>query len=168
MSLYEACIPQMKKMLNQLDKWLTTAEEHAKKKSFEPSVLVNARLAPDAYPLVKQVQSICDTAKFAASRLTGKEPPKHPDTEVTMEELHARIHTVLAYLETFKEADFAGADKRAVTLPFLEGKTVLGTDFFNEMSLPNFYFHLTMAYAIMRHNGVPLGKMDFIGSLKLQ
>lgn len=167
MSLYEGSVPQMKKLLNQLDAWLTAGEAHAKKKSFDPSVLVAARLAPDQYPLLRQVQSASDAAKAAAARLTGKEPPSHPDTEKTMEELHARIRTCVAYLDTFTAADFVGADKRAISLPFLEGKSLLGGDYLNELALPNFYFHLATAYAILRHNGVELGKRDFIGSLKL-
>ena len=147
----------MKKLLNQLDAWLIAGEAHAKKKSFDPSVLVAARLAPDQYPLVRQVQSACDAAKSAVARLTGKEPPSHPDTEKTMDELHARIRTCVAYLDTFTAADFVGADKRVVTLPFLEGKTLLAGDYLNELALPNFYFHLTTAYAILRHNGVDTG-----------
>ena len=168
MSLYEASIPQLKKMLTCLDRWLETSIAHAKTKAFDPNVLATARLAPDQYPLIRQVQSACDAAKFAAARLTGKEPPKHPDTEQTMDELRARVATCTAYLDTITAADFAGAAERKIALPFLEGKTLLGTDYLNEMVLPNFYFHLTTAYAILRHNGVALGKMDFIGSLKLQ
>ena len=168
MSLYDATVPQLSKMLANLDKWLETAIAHAKTKAFDPNVLVSARLAPDQYPLARQVQSTCDAAKYAAARLTGKEPPKHPDTEQTMDELRARVATCKAYVETITKADFAGAADRAIALPFLEGKTILGTDYVNEMVLPNFYFHLTTAYAILRHNGVALGKMDFIGSLKLQ
>jgi hypothetical protein len=168
MSLYEATIPQLKKMLTNLDAWLEASIAYAKSKSFDPNVLVTARLAPDQYPLVRQVQAACDGAKFAAARLTGKEPPKNPDTEQTMDELRARIAVTNAYLDTFTQADFAGAAERSVVLPFLEGKTILGTDFLNEMTLPNFYFHVTTAYAILRHNGVGLGKRDFLGSLKLQ
>ena len=168
MSLYEASVPQLKKMLANLDAWLVASVAYAKTKSFDPNVLVTSRLAPDQYPLVRQVQSACDGAKFAAARLTGKEAPKHPDTEQTMEELRARVASCIEYLGTFTEADFKGAADRSVALPFLEGKTILGTDYLNEMVLPNFYFHLTTAYAILRHNGVGLGKRDFIGSLKLQ
>ena len=167
MNTYD-CIPQFSKMLKNLDAWLVKATEHAKTKKFEVDVLANARLAPDQYTLVKQVQAACDSAKFAAARLAGKEAPKHPDTEQTMDELRARVATCKAYVETITKADFAGAADRAIALPFLEGKTILGTDYVNEMVLPNFYFHLTTAYAILRHNGVALGKMDFIGSLKLQ
>jgi hypothetical protein len=168
MSLYESSAPQFKKMLAQLDKWLDTATEHAKKKSFDPNVFVTARLAPDQYPFVRQVQSACDSAKFTCARLTGKEAPKHPDTEQTIDELHARVRAVMSYLDTFKPADFAGAETRAIDLPFLEGKKMLGAHYLNEMALPNFYFHLTTAYAILRHNGVDLGKRDFIGGLTLQ
>ena len=127
---------------------------------------MQARLAPDQYPLVRQIQSICDQPKFLAARLTGKEPPKHPDTETTMTEIRARIHTALAHFETIKAEDFEGAEKRNVELPFMPGKAMHGVDFVHELTIPNFYFHLTLAYAILRHNGVDLGKMDYIGDLK--
>lgn len=168
MSLYEASVPQLKKMLNNLDKWLEAAVAFAQKKSFDPNTLLAARLAPDQYPLTRQVQSACDSAKFAAARLTGKEPPKHPDTEQTMDELRARVRTVVTYLEGFKPADFEGAEKRHVDLPFMEGKMMLGSDYLCEMALPNFYFHVTTAYSILRHNGVDLGKRDFMGSLNVK
>ncbi len=168
MSLYEASIPQLKKMLTNLDRWLEKSVADAKNRSFDPAVLIAARLAPNQYSLGRQIQAACDAAKSAAARLAGKEPPKHPDTEQTMDEFRARIRTCIAYLDTVAKADFAGAAERAIALPFLEGKTILGTDYLNEMALPNFYFHLTTAYAILRHNGVELGKTEFIGSLKLQ
>src|SRR4051812_17990863 len=168
MSLFDASVPQFKQMLTNLDGWLATATEHAKKKNFDVNVLASARLAPDQYPLTRQVQSACDSAKFAAARLTGKEPPKHPDTEQTIDELRARIASVLAYLETFSAADFNGADKRMVKLGFMEGKGLNAGDYLNELSLPNFYFHLTTAYAILRHNGVDLGKTDYIGSMNIK
>ena len=168
MSLYEASIPQLKKMLNNLDKWLEVAVAHAAKKSFDPSVLLASRLAPDQYSLTRQIQACCDGAKFTAARLTGKEAPKHPDTETTVDELHARIRAVVAYLETFTEADFADAKTRTVELSFMPGKVITAADYLNEMGLPNFYFHLTTAYSILRHNGVDLGKQNFIGSLNLR
>src|SRR4051812_2122501 len=102
MSLYDASVPQFKKMLLGLDKWLEKAEAHAKAKSFDPNVLLSARLAPDQYPLLRQVQSACDSAKSCAARLAGKQPPVHPDTEQTIDELHARIRTVVAYLDSVK------------------------------------------------------------------
>jgi hypothetical protein len=165
MSIYSSTIPQLTKMLENLDRWLTAAEAHAKAKSFDPAVLLVARLAPDQYALTRQVQAVCDGAKFTAARLAGKTPPSHPDTETTMEELHARIRTVVDYLKTFTAADFEGAETREVSLPFAPGKGIKGADFLFEMGLPNFYFHIAMAYAILRHNGVGLGKIDYIGSL---
>ena len=167
MSLYDA-IPQMKKMLLNLDKWIEKGVDHAKKKAFDPNVLVTTRLAPDMYPLVKQVQSACDAAKFAAARLAGKEAPKHEDNEQTIEELHARIKTCVAYLDTFTRADFKDSESRQILLPFLEGRALTGTQFLFEMAQPNFYFHITSAYAILRHNGVELGKRDYIGGLSTQ
>jgi hypothetical protein len=161
-----SAVTEMKKMLTNLDRWIEKGVDQAKKKSFDPNVLANARLAPDQYPLVRQVQSCCDTAKFTAARLTGKEPPKHPDTETTIDELRARIRTVVAHLETYKAADFDGADTRRVDLPFMEGKSMHGADYLVEMAQPNFFFHVTTAYAILRHNGVDVGKMDYIGEIK--
>ena len=165
MSFAHGSILEMNKMLGNLELWLEKGAAHGKAKSFDPSVLLTARLAPDQYPLLKQVQSICDNAKFAAARLTGKEPPKHPDTEQTLDDLRARIATCKAYLATFKPADFVGAETRVVKLPFLEGKVLSGEDYLLEMALPNFFFHLTTAYSILRHNGIDVGKMDFIGSI---
>ena len=167
MSLYEATVPQFKKMLGNLDKWLDAAVAHAKARSFDPSVLLNARLAPDQYALTRQIQAACDSAKGCAARLTGKTPPTHPDTEVTLEEIRARIKTVVAYLDSVPAADYAGAETRKIELPFAPGKWVGGTDYVYELTLPNFYFHITLAYEILRHNGVEIGKMAFIGSLTL-
>jgi uncharacterized protein len=168
MSLYEASVPQLKKMLTNLERWLGAAVEQAQKKSFDPNVLLGARLAPDQYALTQQIQAVCDNAKFAAARIAGKDPPKHPDTETTLEELHARIRTVKVYLDTFTPADFVNAEARTVVLPFLGGKVLSTADYLTEMVLPNFYFHLVTAYSILRHNGVALGKMDFIGPLNVR
>ncbi len=156
---------EMRTMLKNLDRWLGKAAEHAKNKNFDPNVFVQARLAPDQYPLVKQVQSACDSAKFAAARLAGKDPPKHADEETTFDELRARIAAVGAYLETFSEKDFEGADTRKIPMPFLPGgnKGALGVDWLVGFNQPNFFFHVTTAYAILRHNGVELGKRDYIG-----
>lgn len=168
MSLYQASVPQFKKMLNNLDKWLDAAVAYATKKSFEPSVLLTSRLAPDQYALTRQIQACCDAAKFAAARLTGKEPPKNPDTETTLDELRARIRSTLEFLDTVTEADFADTKGRVIELPFMPGKALTAADYLNEMALPNFYFHVTTAFAILRHNGVDIGKMAFIGSLNLR
>jgi hypothetical protein len=161
-------ISQFKKMLSNLDGWLRKGEAYAKAKSFDPNVLLAARLAPDQFPLVRQVQSSCDTAKFAAARLSGKDAPKHPDTEQTVEDLHARLASVDSYLATFTAKDFEGADTRLVKLTFMEGKGLLGSDYLTEMAGPNFFFHVTHTYAILRHNGVDLGKADYLGSLNLR
>jgi uncharacterized protein len=167
MSLYSSSVPQLSKMLQNLDRWLTKAEENAKARSFDPAVLLTSRLAPDQYALTRQVQAACDSAKFTAARLSGKTAPSHPDTETTLEELHARIRAVVEFLGTFTEADFEGAEARTVALPFAPGKGMNGADYLTEMALPNFYFHVTTAYAILRHNGVPVGKIDFIGSMRM-
>lgn len=165
MSLYQASVPQLKKCLTNLGQWLDMATKHATDKGFDPNVFAVARLAPDQYPLTRQIQACCDSAKFAASRLTGKDAPSHPDTEQTMDELKARVRVVIEHLGSLNPADFEGSETRHVLLPFLEGQYLLGSDYLSEMALPNFYFHLTHAYAILRHNGVNLGKRDFIGSL---
>ncbi len=167
MSIIAATIPQFRKMLQNLDTFLQKGVAHAKQRSFEPAVLLTSRLAPDQYPFTRQVQAACDAAKFAAARLSGKEPPAHPDTEQTVEELHVRIQKVVDYLGTFTAKDFEGGETRKITLSFLPGKTITGENYLVELAAPNFYFHLTTAYAILRHNGVDLGKKDFIGSLEL-
>jgi hypothetical protein len=161
-------IQEFGKMLRNLDGWLDKAVAHAKAKSFDPDVLVHARLAPDMYSLDRQVQSACDSAKFSAAYLTGKEAPKHPDTEKTVDELRKRIATCLGYLETVREADFAGAEERRVAPAWLQGKWLTGEDYLLHAAIPNFMFHVTTAYDILRHNGVPVGKMDFIGSMPLR
>lgn len=155
----------MKKELGQLDKWLDQTKTYAQSKSFDPNVLVTFRLAPDQFPFSRQVQSACDTPKLAAARLSGKEPMKNEDSEKTIDELQARVRATIAHLETYSEKDFAGAGTKTITNPRWEGKTMTGHDYFFEHALPNFFFHLTHAYAILRHNGVPLGKRDYLGTL---
>jgi len=161
-------VPQYAKMLHSIEGWLDKAAAHAKAKNFEIDTLLHARLAPDMFSLDRQIQSACDTAKFSAAYLSGKEPPVHPDTEKTVAELRARIQSCLAFLETVKEADVAGAEERKVSPKFLKGKWVRGDQFLLQMSLPNFYFHVTTAYAILRHNGVDVGKTDFIGGMPVR
>lgn len=158
-------ISQFSRMLKNLDQWLGTAVEHAKRKEFAPDIFAQARLAPDQYDLVRQVQAACDAAKFAAAYLSGQKAPAHADVEKTMAELQARAKTCIAYLATFKASDFAGADDRRVAPPWMQGNSVRGDQYLNRLATPNFYFHVTTAYAILRHNGVALGKRDFIGVL---
>jgi len=159
---------EMKKMLGQMNVWIGKAEAHAASKDYDPNTLLQARLAPDMFPLVGQFQSACDTAKFAAAFTTGKEPPSHPDTEQTFAEVRARIASVIDYLGTYTEADFANADTREVKRPRWEGKSMRATDYIVEQALPNFFFHVTTAYALLRHNGVELGKRDYIGQLSFR
>ena len=113
---------------------------------------------------MRQVQAACDTAKLACSRLTGKDAPSHPDTETTLDELRARIRSVIAHLEEVSEADYAAAATRVITTPRWEGKVMSGGDYFMEHALPNFFFHVTHSYALLRHNGVPVGKRDYLGA----
>jgi hypothetical protein len=166
MSFPYAAVLQQKKMLANLDTWLDKSVAHAKAKSFDPAVLLTSRLSADMLPLLRQVQIACDHAKFTAARLAGQDAPKHPDTEQTIDDLKARIRTVRAYQDTFKASDFEGADARVVTIPTREGAiTIAGANYLVEFAQPNFYFHVTTAYDILRHNGVDVGKRDFIGSL---
>lgn len=166
--MYAAAFRQMSKQLGQLDTWLEAAAAHAKAKSFRPEEFLGFRLAPDQFAFVRQVQIACDTARTAASRLTGIDAPAVPDTEQTLDELRGRVAGARAYLGTLKDADFDAAATRVVTQPRWEGKTMTGADYFMEHALPNFFFHLAHAYAILRHNGVPLGKRDYLGKLTQQ
>src|SRR6266545_1335129 len=150
------------KYLRSMERWIEQARANAAERKFDPEVLVEARLAPDQYELVRQVQAACDAAKFGAAKLAGVEPPSHPDTEKTIEELKARIHTCLAYLETLTDADFAGSEERHCSHAGMRGKWMRGADYAREWAVPNFLFHVIHTYAILRHNGVPLTKIDFL------
>lgn len=166
--MYFETLGQMKKMLGQLDHWLDAAAEFAKKKSFDPNLFLGFRLAPDQFAFARQVQAACDTAKLAASRLSGKDAPSHADTEQTLDELHTRARAVIAYLDGFKAVDFEGGANRVVTQPRWQGKVMSGADYFLEHAVPNFFFHITHAFAILRHNGVEVGKRDYLGPLTLR
>jgi hypothetical protein len=156
------------KTLENLEKWMDKADEHAKARSFEVDVLAQARLAPDQFTFVQQVQAACDQAKFAAAYLSGKTAPSHPDTEKTFAELRERIRKCTSFLATVQEKDLAGAEERKVAPPWLQGRWLTGGDYLVHVAVPNFFFHATTAYAILRHNGVPLGKIDYIGGLPTQ
>lgn len=160
-----ATVAQFAKMLRNLDHWLEVGAAYAQKKGFEPDVLTQARLAPDQYALARQIQSACDAAKYAAAYMSGQKAPSHPDTEKTLGELRGRIQTCVKYLESIKVPEYAGAVERRVSPPWLEGKWFRGNDYLSQVAVPNFYFHVTTAYEILRHNGVDLGKRDFIGSM---
>ncbi len=166
--MFVATFQQIKKQLSQVDHWLEAASAHATARSFDPTLFLGFRLAPDQFGFARQVQVACDTAKLAAARLTGQEAPKHADSEQTIDELRTRVRAVVEYLDGIPAAAFDGAADRVISQPRWEGKTMTGADYFREHAVPNFYFHLTHAYAILRHNGVPLGKRDFLGALTFQ
>ena len=163
-SIYDLLVPPVSKMLTNLDNVLKKAEADCETRKIDPSVLVSARLAPDMFPLVRQVQIMTDQAKGGASRLAGLEPPKWPDEEKTFADLHARLAKAIAYLNTFKPAQFDGAETRKIELKFPNASfSFIGKDYLLTNLLPNFYFHYTTAYAILRHNGVQVGKGDYLG-----
>ena len=166
-TMYYRVVRQCTQSLKNLETWLDKAEQHAAAKNFDISVVLNDRLAPDQKPFIYQVQSACDYIKAAAAWLSGQTPPKHPDTERTMDELRARIQKTVAFVDTVKGAQYAGAADRRVGFSWAPGKTMAGDDYLVQMTIPNTYFHLTMAYAILRHNGVDVGKMDFLGPINL-
>lgn len=168
MSLYDEIVPPMLKSLDNVDAWLDAGVAHAKAKSFDFANLLHMRLAPDQYSLIRQIMAGCDQAKATAARVAGREPPKHPDTEQTLDEIRARIQKVRDYLKSFSPADFEGAESRLVPLAFAPGATMLATDFVRQLALPNFYFHVTLTYEILRAHGVVLGKRDYIGHLDVR
>ena len=164
-TIYDQFIPVFSHMLSSLDKVLTKAEADAAARKIDVDVFVNGRLAPDMLPLTKQIQIMTDQAKGGASRLAGKESPKFADDEKSFADLHERIAKTLAHLKTFKPADFEGAETRDVELKFPNATfNFKGKDYLLNFVIPNFYFHYTTAYAILRHNGVPIGKGDFLGN----
>ena len=154
---------EMNKLLGSLDGCLDKAAAHAAAKKFDPNVILQSRLAPDMFSFTRQVQAACDQAKLAAARLAGRDAPPHPNTEQSLDELKQRVATVRAYLDTFSAKDFEGVEDRTVTTPRWEGKSMTATNYFVEHAQPNFYFHLTCAYAILRHLGVEVGKRDYLG-----
>ncbi len=163
--MYELTFQQFKKMLLNFSAILDKSVQYADSKKVDPTVLLQSRLAPDQFPLTRQIQIFCDTAKLGASRLTGKEAPTHADDEKTVNELKARIQSTISYLDTIKAADFADSATRKVSQPRWEGKYLTGEEFFHQHVLPNFYFHMTTAYSILRHNGLDVGKKDYLGAM---
>ena len=164
MSFY-LIVREMKKLLHSLDGCLDKATAHAAAKKYDAEVLLQSRLAPDMLPLVFQIQTACDSAKYAASRVTGKDAPSHPDTEKTIADVRKRIASTTDYLDTYKAADFDGIEGRTVSLPRWEGKSMAAADYLIEQAMPTFFFHVTTSYAILRHNGVDIGKRDYLGPI---
>jgi hypothetical protein len=165
MNLFELFVVLPRRSLLNLRGCLDKAAASAAERKFDGNTLLHARLAPDQFTFARQVQSACDSAKGNAARLAGRDVPAHADVETTLAELQQRIDTVVAFLDTFTAAELEGAEERKISMPWMRGKHFTGADYIREFALVNFYFHLTTAYAILRHNGVPLGKMDYTGEL---
>jgi hypothetical protein len=153
--------------LGNLQVCLDKAVQHAAAKEFDVSVLLTSRLAPDQHHFIYQVQSACDYVKGAAGWLSGQSPPKHEDKEQTIDEVRERIRKTIAFVESVREDQYAGATERKVKLSWAPGKVIGGADYLLQVTIPNVFFHITTAYAILRHNGVDVGKMDFLGVLNL-
>lgn len=166
LSMYEASVPVFSARLNALSGVLSAAEQNALDRKIDPQVFLASRLAPDMFALTRQVQIATDHAKGASSRLAGREVPKYEDNEVSFADLQARIAKTLDLLATFSAADFDGSDDRMIELKLGQREiSMAGMQYLLHLAMPNFYFHVTTAYDILRHNGVPLSKPMFVGSL---
>jgi hypothetical protein len=162
---YEITVTQFTKILHNLSAIMDKAVPYAEAKKFDVDVLWQSRLAPDQFNFIRQVQIACDTAKACVARLSGQEIPNHADTEKSLPELKARIDSTVAYLQTFSPKDFVEAASRKVSQPRWEGQYLTGEEFAIQHAIPNFYFHITTAYSILRHNGVEVGKKDYLGKM---
>jgi hypothetical protein len=164
LSMYQASVPVFVQMLDSLAAVLAKAEAHATAKKVDPAALLGARLFPDMFPLTRQVQLTCDFAKNTTARLAGQEPPKWEDKESSFAELQARIARTVEFVKGFKAAQIDGSEERDVTIPMRDGPTTFkGQRYLLNFALPNFYFHATTTYDLLRHGGVELGKRDYMG-----
>ena len=162
-SMYQASVPAFQKHLGALDAILDKTAAHAAARKIEPAVLLNARLYPDMFNFIRQVQASCDFAKLTSARLAGMTPPSDPDTEATIPELQSRIAKTLAFIETIRPEQMEGSEERSLTIKVGPNEmTFIGRDYLLHFALPNFYFHCATAYGILRHNGVDIGKRDFM------
>lgn len=163
-TMYQASIPSFVRMLGNLSAILDKAVAHTEAKKIDPAIFVNARLTPDMYPLSRQVQIATDIVKGCAARLAGIDVPSYADNETTFAELQARITKTVAFLQSVSAAQIDGSEERKITLKFGSREiNLLGQAYLLDFVFPNFHFHLTTTYAILRHNGVEIGKMDYIG-----
>jgi uncharacterized protein len=164
--MYYFAIRQFARTLKNMDALLVKATTYAQSRKFDVNNFCSARLAPDMLPLLAQVRIACDNAKSTAANLSGKEAPRHEDNETTVEQLRARIAKCLAYLDTFTAADFERTNAQTVVkIPNPPGKALHANEYLLARQIPNFYFHATMVYALLRHGGVDLGKTDYLGPL---
>jgi len=165
-SMYDASVPVFVRSLRNLRAILDKGESFAREKGLDPNDLVEARLFEDMSPLTSQIQRASDSAKGAAARLTGTDNPSFPDEEKDFSDLRARLDKTIAFLEAFKPSQFGGSETRPVTLKFgPRSADFTGQGYLLDFALPNFFFHVTTAYAILRHNGVGIGKIDYLGGL---
>jgi len=166
-TMHSASVPIFVRMLANVNTWLDKAEAHAAAKKFDTSVYLNTRLAPDMLPFTKQIQIACDTVKFCVARLAGVDSPKFEDNETTLAELRERISATIAYAKSVPAAQIDGSEEKDITLPRRDGPIIMkGEAYLKHFVLPNFFFHLTTAYALLRHSGVEVGKMDYLGAPK--
>ena len=166
--MYYLAVRQFARTLKNLDVILGKAEAYAQSRGFDANNFVSARLAPDMLPLVVQVRIACDNAKAAAAGLSGKTAPKHEDNETKLEELRARIGKCLSFIDSVSEADFAKTNADTIVpIPYPPGKALRAEEYLFARQIPNFYFHVTTAYDILRNGGVPVGKTDYLGELSL-
>jgi hypothetical protein len=163
LSLYDASIPQYLNMLRNLSAILDKAEAHAKAQGHDIATYLEARLAPDMLPLSRQIQMVSDAAKGGAARLAAITPPSMPDVETTFDELKERVAKTIAFVQSIKPEQVDGGEERTIELP-LPGRTMTftGRDYLFNFALPNFLFHIVTAYGLLRQQGVPLGKMDYL------
>ena len=165
MTLYPLVL-EMKKLLGHMNGWIDKAEAHGASKDYDPNTLLQARLAPDMFPFTSQVHIATDMARAGAARLTGNDPPKYEDTEKTFAELIARVEKTIAYVQSVPAAQFEGAETRKIVRPVRgQPKEFTGLNYLQQFIIPNLYFHTATAYDLLRHNGVDVGKADFIGPL---
>ncbi|MGC2316850.1 MAG: DUF1993 domain-containing protein [Bradyrhizobium sp.] len=164
MSFHDATVPAFLQILGSLSGILTKADAHCKARNIQPDVLLGARLYPDMLPFTRQIQLVSDFAAKSCARLTHSEVPSTPDTEKTFDELRQRLSKTIDYVKAFKPEQFDGADQRDVSFPVGPNTmTLKGQQFLNNFVFPNFYFHAATAHGILRHNGVEIGKRDFLG-----
>lgn len=163
-SMYQASVPVFSRMLNNLASLLEKAAAHAETRKIDPAVLINDRLYPDMLTMGRQIMIASDTAKGAAARLAGMEPPKYADNETTFPELVQRLRKTVAYLETLKPEQINGSEKKMISIKVRnDSLTIEGLPYLLNRVLPNLYFHISIAYAILRHNGIEIGKKDYLG-----
>lgn len=164
-TMHSASVPVFARMLANMTVWLDKAEAHATARKFDPAVYLASRLAPDMLPFTKQVQIACDAAKFCVARLSGSEAPKFGDDETTLQQLRDRIRRTADYVSTVPAASIDGSEAKDIVVPRRDAPiTVKGEVYLKQFALPNFFFHATTVYALLRHNGVELGKGDYLGA----